>query len=409
MPAQREVLTALASLLRANADTVDSEATFPSKSLDAIRASGLMALQVPEPDHGMGGDLRDVAFVARILGSACVSTALIWAMHCQQVAVLVNHADQRLRRHALGRVVSEGAYIASATTEASKGGHLTSALAPLTWRDAMVEFDRYAPVVTGGAHADAYLMTMRRDAAADPADVVLLYADRESIESEVRSEWSTMGVRGTESVGMQLSGAVPAWSVVDHHDGFSDVAAATMVPAGHVAWAAVWLGAAEGALRETLRAMKDPKKFTGIRSIDDLTADRIARIRLDIDIVESFLRLYASDYQDIVDREGIASPRLRTAKFKIRTNNLKVVASEATFGAVDRLVQLLGLSFGYRQSGPLVIERAFRDLRSAAPMYSNDRLLLASGKLAMFDVALEPFVIESAPAAEVTRAPCPER
>ena len=165
-----------------------------------------------------------------------------------------------------------------------------------------------------------------------------------------------------------------------------------MIPVGHIAWASSWLGAAEGALREVLAAMKDPVRRKRLRAMDELVAERVARTRISIDLVESFLRTYARDYEEVVRRAGRDSQLLRSAAFNIRTNNLKVVASELAFAAVDELVKLTGLAGGYRRGDDLPLERSFRDLRSAALMYSNDRLLTASGKLAVFDSAVEPFV-----------------
>jgi acyl-CoA dehydrogenase len=52
---------------------------------------------------------------------------------------------------------------------------------------------------------------------------------------------------------------------------------------------------------------------------------------------------------------------------------------------VDRMMQLAGLSGGYSGQSPIPLERVFRDLRSAALNYSNDRLWLANGTLVLLD------------------------
>jgi acyl-CoA dehydrogenase len=390
---QRRALHVLAAFLREEAASVDQEVRFPGRSLDALRRSGLMGLLVPVERGGMGGTAGDLALVGRALGSGCLSTALIYTMHCQQVAVLSRHAPPRFHEEILPAIAAGEVYIASVTTEAGKGAHLTSAFAPLTDLGERYGFVRDAPVVTGGGHADAFLVTMRRSPDASHDDVVLAYLTRDQLDIEQRGAWATMGVRGTQSAGMRLTGELPQWQLIDPPAGFAHVAAVTMIPVGHVAWASSWLGAAEGALREVVAAMKDPKQRKRLRRVDDdLTAERMARVRIAVDSAEAFLRCYAQDYDRVLAAEGPTSTTLKSAAFHIRTNNLKVLASEASFAAVDGLMTLTGLAGGYTSGDRLPVERSFRDLRSAALMYSNDRLLVASGKLALFDSRVEPFV-----------------
>ncbi|MFC6935960.1 hypothetical protein ACFQHO_40505 [Actinomadura yumaensis] len=73
--------------------------------------------------------------------------------------------------------------------------------------------------------------------------------------------------------------------------------------------------------------------------------------------------------------------------FQIMINNVKVTASERSFAAVDGLLEIAGLGLGYQQGDGLVLERIFRDLRSASLMYGNRRLLRANGKLGLLDTA----------------------
>ncbi len=386
---QRGALEHLASLLRAEAAAVDDE-VFPVRGLAVLRSAGLMGLLVPRENGGLGGGLSELALAGRMLGRGCVSTALIWAMHCQQVAVIATYAGPQLRERLLPAIAAGDLYIASVTSEAGSG-QITSVQSPLLrTKGSELKITRDAPVVTGGAHADAFLITMRRDVETTPEDVVLVYADRHQLDVQTKGVWRTMGVRGTQSGPLHLAGVVPDTNIIDPPRGFPRAAASLMIPAGHVAWASAWLGGAEGALREVISALKDPHQRRRLRKIDDLAAERIARIRIMIDIVDSFLRSYVSDYATVYAREGVDGDTLHGTAFNIRTNNLKVVASEMAFSAVTRLVELAGLSMGYQRGAPL--ERTFRDLRSAALMYSNDRLLVASGKLALFETKVEPFI-----------------
>ncbi|NEE17806.1 acyl-CoA/acyl-ACP dehydrogenase, partial [Streptomyces sp. SID7499] len=73
------------------------EAAFPRESVEALREAGLFGLLVPTEHGGMGGDLGDLVDVAVLLAGGCLSTAMIWAMHCQQVDAVARHAGERLR------------------------------------------------------------------------------------------------------------------------------------------------------------------------------------------------------------------------------------------------------------------------------------------------------------------------
>jgi alkylation response protein AidB-like acyl-CoA dehydrogenase len=66
-------------------------------------------------------------------------------------------------------------------------------------------------------------------------------------------------------------------------------------------------------------------------------------------------------------------------------NALKVTASEQCLAAVDELIEVVGMRHGYLKDSSLALERALRDLRSAALNYSNDRLHAVDGALVLLD------------------------
>ena len=226
-----------------------------------------MGMFVPREEGGAGCGLHDYAGVAQALAAACMSTASIWTMHAFQVDALARFGTAELRRDLLPRIGAGKAYIASITTEPRSGADLFSAEAPLLAEGgggaggadpADAQFRREAPVVTGARHADGFLVTLRAGPDAGPHEVTLVYADRHQVELVERAGWDTMGVRGSESVAVGLSGAVPPHNVVGEPGGFRTVASESMVPLAHIGWAACWLGAARGAFTELLGWMRAP-------------------------------------------------------------------------------------------------------------------------------------------------------
>lgn len=350
-----------------------------------LKRSGLMGLIVPLEYGGMGASYQTMVQVIQRLAGACLSTGMIWAMHCQQVATLIDHAPEDLRRRVLPQIADDGMFIASVTTEREKGGHLLSAYAPLLRDGDALLLARDAPVVTGGAFGDGYLMTMRASEESPPSEVVLVFAERGQLDLGFEAGWPALGMRGTQSIGMTLKGRLPQDQLIDPPGGFEHIAISTMIPVGHIAWAASWLGAAQGAFQQMIDLLRDPKARKGFNLQSDLFAARLAQIRLQIDMVRAYVQQSLLEYEALLAAGGVGNPALRSPHFSIQINNLKLLASDALFSAIDQLVQLSGLRYGYLKNPRVSLERTFRDLRAASMMYSNDRLLVANGKLALLD------------------------
>ena len=83
---------AAADVAKMTAAAVDAEARFPKESFAEIRKQRLLGIQVPQALGGEGASIAEVADICYILGQACSSTALIYAMHQIKMACIVRHA-----------------------------------------------------------------------------------------------------------------------------------------------------------------------------------------------------------------------------------------------------------------------------------------------------------------------------
>lgn len=384
LPAQAlDVAYSLLPILSDAAREADERAAFPTAPVTALRRSGMLGLLVPAEYGGMGGTLADLKDVAKVLATGCTSTAMIWAMHCQQVDTLVRFGSADLLSSLLPRIASGECYLGSVTTEPGSGGHLLRSDSPATADGNGIEIVRDAPVVTGGRYADGFLITMRESPDAPKNRVSLVYADRKDLTIEVAGSWDPLGMRATCSGALRLAGRIPRGQVVGAAGNFREVAVESLIPAGHVAWAACWLGTAAGALRDVITAYRSPDNNLRFDASSDLAAERIARVRMDIDVVDALL----DSVVERIMRTRSCAGSLSDAASQIAINNLKVVAAERAFRAVDRLVQIAGLSNGYQRQSPLLLERHLRDLRSASLNYADDRLLSVTGRLVLLDRA----------------------
>lgn len=374
-----DALQPVLPVVREHAADVDRRARFPEEALEAFRGSGLLGLLVPTEQGGMGGGLMELTQVADALAAECPATAMNWAMHCQQVDTLVHHAGQDLADHLFPRIARGEVYLASVTTEPGKGGHLLTGVAPITEDGNMLHVDRIAPIVTGGEHADGFLITMRASEASKEHEVSLIYADLDQLMADPRDGWETLGMRGSLGTGMHLSGKVPQWQVVGEPGGFRSIAVESLAPVGHIAWVSCWLGAARGAFSRLVGWLRKGGRKADIGS--ELLKERLARIRMDLELVSAYLhRVREEVHTGRVEGRSLDQPSTQ-----IHLNTLKVTAAELTFRAVDRMVQVAGLFQGYRSDSDLFLERTFRDLRSASLNYADDRLLVANGALILMD------------------------
>ncbi|WP_030823991.1 acyl-CoA dehydrogenase family protein [Streptomyces hygroscopicus] len=369
------------ALAAKHAEETDETARFPVAVLDELRATGLLGLLVPTEYGGLGGGLDELLDITMELGRADMSVAMIFSMHCQQVAGVVHHAAPRLAGELLPLIAAGRMYLASVTTEAGKGGHLLTATAGLTAEADGLDIDRFAPIVTGGEYADGFLITMRSPEARSAGDVSLVYAHRDQLTITPSGDWNPLGMRASHSTALQLTGHVPEHQVVGGHGQFRTVVLDTFGPLAHLGWAASWLGTASGALSRVLRLLRSPEGRKGANLDSELLLTRLSRTRQRLETVHALMRHTA----ETVTRVRAEGDDLSRPRCQLLINSLKLTASEECHRAVEDLIDAVGLRHGYLKGSPTGLERALRDLRSAALNYSNDRLHLADGKLALLD------------------------
>ncbi|MGH8917515.1 MAG: acyl-CoA dehydrogenase family protein, partial [Actinomycetes bacterium] len=113
----------------------------------------------------------------------------------------------------------------------------------------------------------------------------------------------------------------------------------------------------------------------------ELLLTRLSTARQRLDTVHALLRHTAAT----LARAAEEGDDLSRPKYQMLINALKITASEECHRTIEDLVDAVGLRHGYLKGSPTGLERALRDLRSAALNYNNDRLHLADGRLALLD------------------------
>jgi acyl-CoA dehydrogenase len=353
----------------AHADDVDRQARFPVETLSALREQQALSAFIPPELGGGGVSFEAIAEACLQLGRRCGASAMVFAMHQIQVVTIVRHLDEAPWFEAyLRSVAEEQRLIASVTSEVGTGGDMGRSIAAVTpAAEGACSFEKQAPTVSYGEHADDLLTTLRRAPDAEPGDQVLALTRREQITLEQTGTWDPLGMRGTCSPGFIVRAEFMPEQVLPTP--FPAVSVQSMVPVSHILWSHLWLGIATDAFdraRAFVRAAAKQKPGE-----PPPTAQRLSHLMSELSLlraeVDSALRAFVEASQE-PGRE-----RLSTVAAALRFNNLKIAASEQAPRVCQGAMGVCGI-VGFKNDTPFSVGRHLRDTMSASLMVANERI-----------------------------------
>jgi len=358
---------AAADVARSNAAAVDAEARFPSEAFAELRKQRLLGIQVPQALDGEGATIGEIADVCYILGQACSSTGLIYAMHQIKMACTVRHfKNGAALERVLRRIAAEQLLMASSTTEGQSGGNVRSSEAAVEHDGEQITLERKATVISYAVEADGIVTTARRAADAAGNDQILLVLLKADYTLERLQVWDTLGMRGTHSEGFTLRARAAAGQILP--EPYERIHAQTMVPFAHLLWGSVWAGIAAAAagkaqafIRHVMRQANGQMPPGAAHFTQAVSSLRTLR-----GVLAANLR----SYENIMSDEKALS----SLEFQAMITLTKVQASELAVSTVLSSLRACGLS-GYRNDTEFTIGRLLRDVLSAPIMISNDRIL----------------------------------
>ncbi len=358
-----------------NAFDADKNASFPDKSISALKELKLLSAYVPLEKGGMGLNIVQIAKICKVLGHYCGSTAMIYAMHKIQVACIVHHGSESEYFNAyLEKLVNEQRLIASATTEVGVGGDLRSSICAIESSGPSFKLVKKAPVISYGIDADDLMITARHDPEAAKSDQVhiLLHKGQYSLDSI--SGWDTLGFRATCSSGFNVTAEGANEQILPVP--FADILSQTMHPVAHITWSSLWAGIAADAVNMARKFVKNEAK----RSLDmpPISAIRLAEVENVLQTMRNNITVAAADYQQMLNNNE--SEAFTNFGFGIRTNNLKVASSQLLIDIVGQAMLICGIS-SYRNDSKFSLCRHLRDAYGAGLMVNNDRILLHNSAL----------------------------
>jgi acyl-CoA dehydrogenase len=349
------------------AEDVDKQARFPAEAIAAIKAERLFGVMVAKNLGGENATPGDVAEICYILGQACASTAMIYAMHQVKIACVARHAEAGgWHEGFLRRMVDRQWLVASSTTEGQAGGNVRSSAAPVAPVDGRITLDRDASVISYGEDADALVTTARRSAEAANSDQVLLVLERADYTLTQTQTWDTMGMRGTCSVGFALKADADRAQIMG--PAYEIIHSQSMVPSAHIFWSSAWSGVAAASVERARRFIRKAARGAGGQLPP--AAAYLNRAQASLRALRALLASAIARYEAVMNNpEAMAE-----LEFQTTINLLKVDASELAVQTVMSALRACGLS-GYRNDNDASIGRHLRDVLSAPIMINNDRIL----------------------------------
>ena len=351
----------------AHAAAVDADARFPSEAFAEIRKQRLLGMMVPSALGGEGASLPELADVCFILGQACSSAALIFAMHQIKMACIIRHykGNPALER-ILRQIASDQLLLASSTTEGQAGGNVRSSEAAVEHVGDQVTLERKATVISYAMEADGIVTTARRAADAAASDQVLLVLLKKDYTLEKLQSWDTLGMRGTHSEGFTLRAHAPAQQIIP--EPYEKIHPQTMVPHAHILWGSVWAGIAAVATAKAQAFVRNALRGSGGQMPPGAAhfTKAASSLRTMRAVLNSAMRSYQAAMAD--------EKALGALEFQSMITMTKVQVSELAQETVLAALRACGLS-GFRNDSEFSIGRHLRDVLSAPLMINNDRIL----------------------------------
>jgi len=352
-----------------NADSVDREARFPSETVEALRGERALSAFVPTELGGGGVSFEAIAAACFELGRRCGASAMVFAMHQIKVVSVVRHlAEAPWFEDYLRDLAAEQRLIASVTSEIGTGGDMGRSVAAVTPAAGdLCTFEKQAPTVSYGQHADDLLVTLRRAPDAEPSDQVMVVVRGEQTSLEQTSSWDPLGMRGTCSPGFLVRAEFSPEQVLSTP--FSRVMSESMVPVTHILWSHLWLGIATDAFdraRAFVRAAarQKPGEIPPV-------ALRLSHLMSDLSLLRAEVGSALAEFVEIADEPG--RERLSTMAVALRFNNLKIAASEQAPRVCQGALGVCGI-MGFKNDTPFSVGRHLRDTMSACLMIANERI-----------------------------------
>src|SRR5262245_8094858 len=181
------------SIVATESTDIDQSGVFPKKSIDALRAAGLLGAVSAREVGGLGLGLPGAVTIVERLARECGSTAMVTTMHFSGTAVLEAFATHDVRR-----AVASGEHLSTlAFSEVGTRSHFWASSGTATREDNSVVLDASKSFVTSAAQATAYVWSSRPIEADGMSTLWLVPSNTAGLT--VKGPFDGLGLRGNDS------------------------------------------------------------------------------------------------------------------------------------------------------------------------------------------------------------------
>lgn len=334
------------AVLAPRAAELDETARFASCHLPALAELGLMGLNLPEAEGGLGLSGPALYRAVELIAAACGATASMLTAHFLATDALHLGAGPELRARILPRAAA-GALGAFALTEPEAGSNPADMRMSARRDGAFYRLRGAKCFISNAGAADFIVVFAKTDPTAGARGVSAFVVEPGQTEGiEISPPERTMGLRGGHVFGLRLDCTVPEENRIGA-EGTGFRTAMKVLDNGRIEVAAQATGIAEAALQAAIGYAKT--RLVGGQAIAGF---------------QGLQWMLADSANDLAAARalGLAAARLRGtgARYSSESAHAKLFATEAAWRIADRALQIHG-GYGYCRDFPL--ERHLRDLR----------------------------------------------
>ncbi len=346
---------------RSSAAAVDTEGTFPTAAVAALRGSGLLGLTIPAEKGGLGQGPEEFLDVIGALAGACGSTAMIYLMHVAAAMPVVNATPTAYPD--LANKLADGSMLGTlAFSERGSRSHFWAPMSQCAMVAGGVALKAEKSWVTSAGYADLYVISTRSADGGTPSDSDLYAVLGTDPGIKVAAPWSALGLRGNASSPMVIDTMVPEGARLGEVGAGFATMMNVVLPWFNLGNAGVTLGLAGAALDAAVAHVTSARLEHLGSSLADLPTirHRIGEAGVSLAAQRAYLGETA---------RKIAAPDESTL---LNVIGSRASANDAAIQIIDEAMRVCG---GAAFSKHLPLERYFRDARAGHVMAPTSDVL----------------------------------
>ncbi|GAA2307531.1 acyl-CoA dehydrogenase family protein [Streptomyces kunmingensis] len=350
----REAIRALAETkIAPHAAAVDEEARFPQEALDALVASDLHAVHVPEEYGGSGADALATVIVIEEVARACVSSSLIPAVNKLGSLPVILSGSEELKKKYLGPLAKGDAMFSYALSEPDAGSDAAGMKTRAVRDGDFWVLNGVKRWITNAGVSEYYTVMAVTDPDKRSKGISAFVVEKSDPGVSFGAPEKKLGIKGSPTREVYFDNVrIPADRMIGE-EGTGFATAMKTLDHTRITIAAQALGVAQGALDYAKGYVQERKQFgkaiADFQGIQFMLADMAMKI-------EAARQL---TYAAAAKSERVAAGG-REGDLTFQGAAAKCFASDVAMEVTTDAVQLLG-GYGYTRDYP--VERMMRDAK----------------------------------------------